>query len=137
MRTQRVLLSLLLLAGTAALACRGPYPPLEKIVARSQAIFVGKVVSVSKSDAGRDLVVRLEVEEPLKGSLEKTIEVFGDSTTCGFGAYLEPGERVLVFANGTPLATSAIEQNRVLRDPKEEAALKARVKGLLAKKPPR
>ena len=134
-RWLRVGLLVMALGSSAALACRGPFPPLEKTVERAQAIFVGKVISVSKSDGGRDLVIRFEVEEALKGSLGKTIEVFGDSTTCGFGAFLEQGKRVLVFASGTPLATSAIERNRGLRDPKEEAALKAQVKALLAKAP--
>ncbi len=127
----RVGLMAMALCSSIALACRGPFPPLEKTVARAQAVFVGKVISVSRSDNGQDFVLRFEVEEALKGQLGKTIEVLGDSTSCGFGESLQPGQRLLIFATGSPLRTSAIERNLMLEDPAEESAIKANVKSLL------
>ncbi len=114
----RLLAMAVALLATAALPCRGPFRSLEANVASADVVAV--VVFVSAKKVGPhaqlpqsgDLELTFTVEEPLKGAPSKTLVVRSDTTPCGFGGQgLSPGRRLLLFARGKPLGTSAVSGN--------------------------
>ena len=99
--------------------CRGPFPKFDEAVRSAPVVLVGTVVSVREGGplAGmpksKELVALVKVERALKGSQVGTVEVRGDTTTCGWRP--QPGMRLLLFAGGTPLGTDARQPNRDLK----------------------
>ena len=93
---------------------------------RAQVIFVGTVSEVR--ELGDHFILVFEVEESLKGTAARTLEVRGPKHTCGFGFGAQKGDRYMIFAGGSPLGTSAVSGNQ--RAPDEQ--LVGRVRTLLA-----
>jgi len=115
----------------AAWPCRGPFRSLEENVKSADAIAVG--VFVSSKTLGPNATLKhsdeieltFTVEQVLKGKVGKTLAVRSDTTSCGFGRGLTAGKRVLVFASGTPLATSAGSGNVWLEGQEAERSIEA------------
>lgn len=114
----RLLAMAVVLLATAALPCRGPFRSLEENVASADVVAVVVFVSAKKVGPNAqlpqsdDLELTFTVEEMLKGAGTKTLLVRSDTTTCGFGGRgLSAGQRLLLFAGGTPLGTSAVSGN--------------------------
>ncbi|MFO0725937.1 MAG: hypothetical protein U1E65_19285 [Myxococcota bacterium] len=132
--------SLALAGADAAWACRGPFHSLAENFASAKAVFRGKVIEVRERGAmpsmpqSKLLEIELSVEHVYKGSLGKTVKVQGDTTTCGFGGFLERGEVVVIFAGGEPLGTSAVSGNFVLRGAPTENKPLAELEALAAGK---
>ena len=98
--------------------CRYESPPFDEAVRSAPVVLVGTVVSVREGGplAGmprsNELIALVKVERALKGSQAGTVEVRGDTTTCGWRP--QSGMRLLLFAGGAPLGTDALQPNRVL-----------------------
>lgn len=130
MRSASLLLALSLGLGAAgdASACRGPFRTLAENFASAKAVFKGTVREVRVTGPtptlpnSKSLEIELAVDHIYKGKLEKTVVIRGDTTTCGFGQGLSKGDRLVIFAGGEPLGTSAVSGNFALRGRPEEAA---------------
>jgi hypothetical protein len=127
----RALFLVVLGLASAAWPCRGPFYSLEENVASADVVavvtfvsqkVVGKNAALPQSD---DVELTFTVEETLKGKPTKTLVVRSDTTTCGYSRGLEPGRRVLLFARGTPLATSAVSGNVWLEGPEAAKTIAA------------
>ena len=79
--------------------CIGPGTPNEEL-ARSTAVFSGKVISINRSLSGYAYNVTFDVEKIWKGVSEKNIVVSTSisGASCGFG--FKEGEKYIVYANG-------------------------------------
>ena len=99
--------------------CRKVDPPFDEAVRSASVVLVGTVVSVreggplARLPKSKELVALVKVERALKGSNAGTVEVRGDTSSCGWRP--RPGMRFLLFAGGTPLGTSLLQPNRYLK----------------------
>lgn len=121
------------IAPSTALACSCvPPPPPQEALAQSEAVFSGKVVSITTEEIpgaeGTGLLRRravvLEVASAWKGvsSLQITIRTAFDSAGCGYD-FVE-GERYLVYtykaAEGESLETGLCNRTKALADANED-----------------
>ena len=115
--------------------CRGPFRSLEENVASARVIAVVEFESSVELETpprtvGKLVELTFTVKTSLKGDVSGRLTVRSDTSTCGFGRQLSRGDRLLLFASGTPLGTGATSGNLRLGGEAGEAELLEQVKAL-------
>jgi hypothetical protein len=82
-------------------ACSCPQPTLEELIEsdRDIAIFSARVLSVTSAQKGQPALTRLRVDEIIKGSVPRTLDMTGvtaEDQSCGVD--FRPGEVRIVAA---------------------------------------
>jgi len=106
----------------SACECKEPDSPLSTL-AKSTAVFSGKVVELTKNPSDFTKTVKFDVHRTWKGVSEKELDVVTaiDDGGCGYNFVI--GETYLVYASGTDvLHTSSCGRNKLFTDAFEDLA---------------
>ena len=101
-----------------ACSCLPPGPPAEEL-ARSSAVFAGKVTSFTAPGAGTDTrTVTFQVSQTWKGAQQGTIVATTPRDSAGCGVEFEVGREYLVYAGTTDgkLSVSLCSRTALLSD---------------------
>ena len=105
----KILIFFLLIYSARSFACRPKTdfvaPSIRENFKKSEVIFKGKIISKvamgkSTQPFGHKYTLSFQVEQNVKGSTERIVNLFTYSNTCDtFGQFAELGTECLIFAN--------------------------------------
>ena len=106
-----------------ACRCVPPAPPLIEL-ARSDAVFSGKVVELNQGGPWQPLMATMEIDDCWKGSIAGRVVVTTSSSSAACGVELQFGGEYLIYAheNAGVLSTHMCTRTRPLEFAAEDLA---------------